>query len=229
MLSTHMTIDGTSCFPSVDLLAQETKLSKRSVCTHLEKAESSGWISRESKKSSGQAWRQYHYTPKIPEGGEGDSTALSEKVVNEVQQLTLEGGEPLSKGGEPDDIKVVNEVHSSSSKSSSKSSSLFLSELLLNLILKRRKSFKRPDLQKWARHIGLMIKKDGRSLDEIEAVIRWSQKDPFWQNNILSTSKLRNQFDQLAMKMKGGKTQHEQFSEKKYVGTPIDEIGLLKN
>ena len=76
-----------------------------------------------------------------------------------------------------------------------------LSELLLNLILERRNSFKRPDLHKWARHIDLIIRKDGRSPEEIEEVIRWCQKDSFWQSNIISTEKLRNQFDQLAMKM----------------------------
>ena len=76
-----------------------------------------------------------------------------------------------------------------------------LSELLLNLILERRNSFKKPDLHKWARHIDLMIRLDGRSREEIERVIRWCQSDPFWQKNILSTGKLRNQFDQLAMKM----------------------------
>jgi len=76
-----------------------------------------------------------------------------------------------------------------------------LSELLLNLILKRRYSFKKPDLQKWAKHIDLMIRKDERDIIEIEKVIIWCQADTFWQNNILSTAKLRKQYDQLALKM----------------------------
>ena len=71
----------------------------------------------------------------------------------------------------------------------------------MNLIVERRDSFKKPDLQQWARHIDLMIRKDERDPKEIEEVIRWCQADPFWQNNILSTAKLRKQYDQLAMKM----------------------------
>lgn len=76
-----------------------------------------------------------------------------------------------------------------------------LSELLLNLILKRRDSFKKPDLKKWVKHIDLMIRIDEREPMEIEKVIRWCQEDEFWQNNILSTEKLRKQFDVLALKM----------------------------
>jgi len=76
-----------------------------------------------------------------------------------------------------------------------------LSELLLNSILQRRNGFKKQDLQKWAKHIDLMLRVDNRDAKEIEKIIMWCQKDPFWQKNILSTSKLRIQYDQLAMKM----------------------------
>lgn len=75
-----------------------------------------------------------------------------------------------------------------------------LSQLLFDLILKRRPTFKKPDLTIWAKSIDLMIRVDKRNPDEIERVIRWCQADEFWQNNILSTTKLRKQFDQLALK-----------------------------
>jgi hypothetical protein len=76
-----------------------------------------------------------------------------------------------------------------------------LSERLLNHILKRRAGFKKPDLQKWAGQVNLMIQRDGRDPKEIERVIDWSQADSFWQNNILSPTKLRLQFDKLALQM----------------------------
>ncbi len=75
-----------------------------------------------------------------------------------------------------------------------------LSELLLNLILERNLDHKKPDLQKWALHVNRMIRLDSRKADDIEAVIKWSQADGFWQNNIISTKKLRDKFDQLKMK-----------------------------
>src|SRR5665648_564553 len=37
---------------------------------------------------------------------------------------------------------------------------------------------------------------------EIKEVIRWCQKDSFWQGNILSPGKLREKYDQLTMRMK---------------------------
>lgn len=48
-----------------------------------------------------------------------------------------------------------------------------------------------------------MIRIDGRTPDEIRAVIEWTQQDTFWMNNILSTGKLREKFDQLMLKMGG--------------------------
>jgi len=76
-----------------------------------------------------------------------------------------------------------------------------LAELLSNLIFERNPNYKKPDLQMWTLHIGRMIRLDNRKVDDIEAVIKWCQANEWWQNNILSTQKLREKFDQLKMKM----------------------------
>lgn len=60
---------------------------------------------------------------------------------------------------------------------------------------------KTKKLHKWADHIRLMREVDGHSEDEIKAVIDWSQSDPFWRKNILSTEKLREKWDQLVIGM----------------------------
>lgn len=90
-----------------------------------------------------------------------------------------------------------------------------LSDLLLNLILARRDSFKRPDLQKWAVDIDKLIKSEA-SPQEIEKVIIWCQQDEFWQNNILSTSKLRKQYDQLCLKMEATDAKPRRFDEEDF-------------
>jgi hypothetical protein len=86
-----------------------------------------------------------------------------------------------------------------------------LSKLLLDLILERKPNFRKPDLQKWAVHVDRLIRLDERTPDQIESIIRWCQQDSFWQNNILSTHKLRDQLDQLELRMKvgGGKSETE--------------------
>lgn len=80
-----------------------------------------------------------------------------------------------------------------------------LAKLLSDTICKRKPDFKEPDLQKWAIHIDQMIRLDHRKPEQIWSVLVWCQQDDFWRNNILSTEKLRKQFDQLELKMQSQK------------------------
>lgn len=50
---------------------------------------------------------------------------------------------------------------------------------------------------KWAEDIRLMRERDGRTPEEIKAVFLWANEHEFWRANILSPSKLRQQFTQL--------------------------------
>jgi len=76
-----------------------------------------------------------------------------------------------------------------------------LADLLLEKILIRNPNHKKPNLQTWAKEIDLMLRIDNRTPEDIRRIIEWCQADTFWQNNILSTAKLRKQFDQLWLKM----------------------------
>ena len=76
-----------------------------------------------------------------------------------------------------------------------------LSELLYEKILEHNPEHKKPDLSNWSKHIDLMIRIDKRNPDKIREVIEWCQADDFWYKNILSTEKLRKQYDQLIIKM----------------------------
>ena len=77
-----------------------------------------------------------------------------------------------------------------------------LAELLFTEILKSNEDHKKPNLQTWSLQIDLMIRVDNRIPDKIKEVILWCQRDSFWQSNILSTKKLRAQYDQLLINMK---------------------------
>jgi len=73
---------------------------------------------------------------------------------------------------------------------------------LKSLMLQNNPKAKIPkSLDDWANGVRLMVEQDKRTLEEIDKVIEWSQKDDFWKTNILSMGKLRKQFDQLTMKM----------------------------
>lgn len=56
--------------------------------------------------------------------------------------------------------------------------------------------------QKWADSIRLMIERDNRTPQKIRNMIDWCQADSFWKQNILSTAKLRKQYDTMRPKAK---------------------------
>lgn len=67
--------------------------------------------------------------------------------------------------------------------------------------LPKRKGKTAAELKKWAMDIEKIVRIDGYTWHDVRAVIDWCQADDFWQNNILSGSKLRKQFEQLYLKM----------------------------
>jgi hypothetical protein len=81
-----------------------------------------------------------------------------------------------------------------------------LTQLLIELMEKNNPSssiLKRltEDRQKkWMNECRLLREQDGRTPEEIESVIRFSQGDSFWKGNILSMGKLREKWDQLWIK-----------------------------
>ena len=119
----------------------------------------------------------------------------SENTSEETMKKPQRNQKPLSINKNCKNDKNLKNIYSQNSDE------FRLSGLLLNLILERNREHKKPDLQKWAWYIDKMIRSDSRKADDIEAVIKWSQTDRFWQNNIISTQKLRDKFDQLKMKM----------------------------
>jgi hypothetical protein len=120
-----MDTTGASCFPSVETLAAETLLSRRSVITHLALAESAGWIKRTPRALQGQAWKRNEYTATLPANVVQSLHRLQDNVVQQSNHLDLEGGAtvspPLGEGGANDDTKVVQWLHPSTSVNSSES------------------------------------------------------------------------------------------------------------
>lgn len=110
-LSLHMNDVGESCFPSIERLARETSLSKRAVITHLHASRDAGWIKIGNHGFRGQRWRANEYLCDFP-------SFTNEKVVNEGNHVGEKAVNLTTEGGEPDDSKVVNEVHSISTSNS---------------------------------------------------------------------------------------------------------------
>lgn len=134
-----------------------------------------------------------------------DGDILFQKRMVRDNEISLKRSECGKKGGEKTQFASKFAKAKFKANTEYENENINISKLLLNEILKRKPDFKKPDLNKWAKNIDLMVRVDKRTIEEIKKVIVWCQQDLFWQNNILSTAKLREQFDQLSLKMKGGK------------------------
>lgn len=118
-LALHMSVKGDSCFPSIDLLAEESGLSRRAVIEHLQIAEQTGWLAKKDRSArSGQGWRRVEYFGLIPAGIEAKLRAPKTKVVQEDHHL--EGGDLHAEGGDRDSKKVVTDGHQSTSNSTTR-------------------------------------------------------------------------------------------------------------
>ncbi len=148
--------------------------------------------------------------------GNGNVTLMNRRMVREERQrnstrLRVEKfrNAQCNNGGNshvtpPSSVSVTDSVTDSKKKDFlSDSFEVVLSKLLVELIRERNPTFKEPNIPAWAKHIDLMIRIDRRDPREVEEVLRLCQKDSFWQNNILSTEKLRKQYDQLKLKLLG--------------------------
>lgn len=139
--------------------------------------------------------KQRLWQQKSREGGIASAKARKNKRLG-VDKQGKDGSEIVPTKGQP-----KGNSSSSSSIYSPNSDEFRLAELLFSEIRKRKLDHKKPDLEKWAKQIDLMIRRENRKPAHIREVILWCQSDDFWQNNILSTAKLRKQFDQLELRM----------------------------
>ncbi|WKT76974.1 hypothetical protein [Lysinibacillus fusiformis] len=85
-----------------------------------------------------------------------------------------------------------------------------LANRLYEKILIDDPSFKQPNMNTWADSIRLMMEQDNRTVEAIEYLIDWSQENPFWKSNILSTKKLREKATTLIRQIKADKAKESQ-------------------
>jgi len=77
-----------------------------------------------------------------------------------------------------------------------------MAEFIYEKVLKVADKTKKPNLEKWADTVRLMREQDNLKHSEIKAVFLWANSDGFWATNILSPTKLREQFSQISAKSK---------------------------
>jgi hypothetical protein len=74
-------------------------------------------------------------------------------------------------------------------------------DVLLDCLRQRKPDVRPPQRDAWIEQVRAMIDEDGRDPTRIEAVIRWSQRHPFWHSRIVHPAALRRHFDTLELQM----------------------------
>lgn len=77
-----------------------------------------------------------------------------------------------------------------------------LAKYMVERIRLNNPDFKEPNLQKWSDDYRKILDIDKRDKKEVAMLIKWVQQDDFENVNVMSPSKLRKRYDQLAMKMR---------------------------
>ena len=89
-IALHMSPAGDSSFPTVELLAKETKLGRSTVLEHTAKAQAKGWLGkRERAEKNRRGWRRIEYIPLIPAGVEEKVKAWRELRRSSPQDAPL--------------------------------------------------------------------------------------------------------------------------------------------
>lgn len=166
---------------TADSLARESKEGRTAILTSLKELENAGYLVRRKWQNDlgHWMWESIVYdTVQNPQYGKPTSDKpTSDEPTSE--NLTIKEEELYTNNYEESVVAP-------------------LAQLLADLI--ESNGSKRPTVSKqWIQELERMQRIDGRTLADIEAMIRWSQSNTFWRANILSPKKLRSKFDQMRL------------------------------
>ena len=149
---------------------------------------------------------------------QGQGTVSIDKQLNKEQEtINKEQRTILMSHAKRDDVTEINQEYYDIAKA-------FYDLLIVNSekLGVQWNHLKKVKADEFIKHIRLMVVQDNRSQDDLRQVWSFLSKDDFWMQNIQSSKKLREKFDQLITKAKNGnsKTQGsrliEQLSKTEY-------------
>jgi hypothetical protein len=139
---------------------------------------------------------------KLARAREASTTDLGSRIMDLGSRIMdLNPSSERKNGSDPEEILPAAKTARGPSQQASR-----LAVLLEQQIHRNKVDFRITEKQvrEWSLTADRMLRLDRRTPEQIENLIRWVQKDEFWMANILSMSKLREKFDQLELKRRGG-------------------------
>ena len=174
---------------------EETFLSEYQVRRASNSLKELGFLETKLKKANGSPTLHYKL----------DMDALSESIVKKLKnrnQTNLRNDTEVSQ----ESLTVDDTVNDNSRKESPDSAKakydddspyLKLAKYLYMKIKENNSKAPTPNFQNWADDIRKLVELDKNTVEEVKDVIDWCQGNDFWKNNVMSASKLRNQFPKL--------------------------------
>jgi hypothetical protein len=200
-IADHADDNGENAYPGIARIAYRCRLSERRVQQIIKSLEVRGLLMVE-KQAGGRIdlrsdRRPNRYTLNLdgvkPVAPREDDGVKSEEVT-EVYGVKPTSPDPLVSNSITEDEELVE----TSQVMNHHSESIRLARLLADLMVENE--CKQPNVtDKWYATLDRMHRIDGRTWEEIEGAIRWSQSDSFWSSNIHSPDSLRKHFDKMRL------------------------------
>lgn len=157
-----------------------------------------------------------------------------EQIVRNYANSPIRENSQMDSGKSPNAIGKIPEPIPDTNTDINKDSYI-ISKYLFDKIRERNPEHKEPNFNEWSKEADRMLRIDKRDKREVVEIIKWCQQDSFWQNNILSISKLRKQYDALKLKKqaessgKNGKPHKRgEFNESKYTELLSEKEGAFR-
>ena len=167
---------------------------KRAVLSAIRELEHHGYLTRK-RLSNGRVLYFLKHSQSAPDALGDESQSAPEAQSENAQGESA----PVSNK----DIKVINKSSNKEKSQKFSEDDLRLVDLLIELIVRNNPDWQmKGSRETWATHIEKLHRIDGRTYEQIAWMIKWTQNDSFWAQNILSTAKLREKFNDLIPKAK---------------------------
>jgi len=230
-LSTFMNAEQDIAWPAQSRISHETGLTTPTVRKYLKYLEENGWLIIKKSVHHVSTGRQnyYHneYLINIPQRVISLLSDQSRGKTGDEQGVSssLPEGKELS----PNNNRNNKVSNNKESKKEFSDNDFLVAEYIFSLIKHLNPSHRKPNFESWAKTIRLMCERDERSHEEIKELFEWANNHHFWQSNILSPGKLREQWDKLTIQQQQKPAANKPKTYDDYMAILEDENRRLSN
>ncbi|MFV8260000.1 helix-turn-helix domain-containing protein [Aerococcus viridans] len=194
---------GHTAFPSVSITTKHLGISKNRYYKHRKYLEDKGYISIERLRTEN-GFSKNIYT--LNSTVRIQNVDIRNEDIQNVDIRNVDIRNEYTNNNSSNNNNINNNSNKKDSQQSQKryaddSQYMKAAVYLFEKIKERLPNKKEPDFQKWADEVRKTVELDGVPIERYKQVLDWSQNDDFWQANILSTNKLRKQFDTIYLQM----------------------------